>query len=449
MLPPQEFFNRMKSVCDDYDAFCSSFSENSPHLRGIRLNTLKAGVDTAEKLGFEISPAPFSHLGYYVHDNDIRLGNSPWHHAGAYYVQEPSAMSAVTALDPQEGDYVLDMCAAPGGKSTQIAALLGGKGLLVSNEYVRSRAQILISNIERMGITNAAVTSLHPDIIAEKLPSFFDKVLVDAPCSGEGMFRKDETAIREWSPEHVQACAQRQAAILDSAAECVRPGGVLVYSTCTFAAEENEQNIAAFLERHPDFHLEPIKAEFGRRGIASVGGFDTSLTRRIYPMDGGEGHFAARLRREGEEQAIHSAVQTPDMPADVKALLEECFTVIPEGIIKNAGDNIFLLPPEFEALGSLPVIRAGVLLGCRKKGRIEPEHALFMSARAENCRNLVSLSADDAQLKAFLHGETLEVDESIRGYCAVACEGVVTGFGKCSGGTLKNRYPKGLRLMQI
>lgn len=447
MLPPQDFFNRMKSVCDDYNSFCNSYSEDSKHLRGIRINTLKASAETANKLCFEVSPAPFSPVGYYVNNNDVRLGNSPWHHAGAYYVQEPSAMSAVTALDPQPGDYVLDMCAAPGGKSTQIAALLDGRGLLVSNEYVRSRAQALISNIERMGITNAAVTSLHPDVIAEKLPEFFDKVLVDAPCSGEGMFRKDETAIREWSPEHVQACAQRQAAILDSAAECVRAGGVLVYSTCTFAAEENEENIAAFLERHPDFHLEPIMAEFGRKGIDTDKGFDTSLARRIYPMDGGEGHFAARLRREGEEHTAHVAAPIYELPNDVRALLEECFINIPCGIIKNAGDNIFLLPPEFEAIDSLPVIRAGVLLGCRKKGRIEPEHALFMAAKAENCRNIISLSPDDMRLKAFLHGETLEVDENIRGYCAVACDGVITGFGKCSNGTLKNRYPKGLRLM--
>ncbi len=445
MLPPQEFFDRMKSVCPDMDSLIEAYSM-PPH-RGIRLNPLKLRQDHSV-LGFDLSPLPFSPLGFSITDDDLRLGRSPWHHAGAYYVQEPAAMSAVTALDPQPGEYILDMCAAPGGKSTQAAALMNGSGLLWCNEYVRSRAQILISNIERMGISNAVVSSLNPDDIAQELNGFFDRVLVDAPCSGEGMFRKEEAAIREWSAEHVKACAHRQAVILDSAAECVRPGGVLVYSTCTFTPEENEENIAAFLDRHPDFSLEPIEAQFGRCGLNISDRYDLTLTRRIYPMDGGEGHFVARLRREGKHISVRPAPADGGIyPDDVRDLIEQCFFSAPDGIIKEIGDDIYLTPLSMPEYCRLPVMRAGVLLGTRKKKRVEPAHALFMSASPENCRNIIDLSPDSPELNAFLHGETLTIDDSVKGYCAVACGGAITGFGKCSDGTLKNHYPKGLRLL--
>ena len=445
MLPPQEFLDRMKTICPEMDQLTLSYSQ-TPY-RAIRINPLKFRADISA-LGFALSPLPFSPLGFAVEDDDLRLGRSPWHHAGAYYVQEPAAMSAVTALDPQPGECVLDMCAAPGGKSTQAAALMKGRGLLWCNEYVRNRAQVLISNIERMGIANAVVSSLGPEDIAQELDGFFDRVLVDAPCSGEGMFRKEESAIREWSVEHVRACAHRQAAILDSAAKCVRPGGVLVYSTCTFAPEENEENIAAFLERHPDFQLEPIESPFGRCGLDISDKFDLTLTRRIYPMDGGEGHFVARMRRSGALQALHHAECAPQaLPADVQDIIEQCFLAPPDGIVKTAGDTIYMMPPAMPEYCRLPVLRAGVMIGTRKKNRIEPAHALFMAAPADACRNIIDLPLDSRELDAFLHGETVDANESLRGYCAVACEGVITGFGKCSGGTLKNHYPKGLRLL--
>ncbi len=445
MLPSQEFFDRMNSIGCDTDALREAYSQ--PPKRSIRINTLKLPLERRFLLGIELEPLPFSPLGFLVADDDLRLGRSPWHHAGAYYVQEPSAMSAVTVLDPQPGEYILDMCAAPGGKSTQIAAQMRNKGLLWCNEYVRSRATVLLSNIERMGISCAAVSSLHPDRIAETMAGMFDRVLVDAPCSGEGMFRKDDYAIHEWSPEHVAACAQRQAAILDSTAECVREGGIMVYSTCTFSPEENELNIAAFLERHPDFSLEPINDGFGRFGLNLSDKYDLTQTRRVYPMDGGEGHFVAKLRRAGERPQSHGEHNAAPPPAEVSALLDECFTSAPLGDVRTVGDYIYLLPPAYADFGSAPVIRAGLLLGTRKKNRIEPEHALFLAATAESCRNIIRLTPDSAELNAFLHGETIPVDDNIRGWCAVACGDIVTGFGKCSDGTLRNRYPKGLRLM--
>ena len=421
-----------------------------PYVRGVRVNTLKFDLKDVDRLGLPLSPCPFSGCGFYLGEDDRSIGNSPWHHAGAIYSQEPSAMSAVTILNPQPGERVLDLCAAPGGKSTQIAALLRGKGLLWSNEYVAKRAQALLSNIERMGIRNCVVSNAHPDRLAGGLSGCFDRVLVDAPCSGEGMFRRDPCAVAEWSPEHSGTCAVRQLAILDSAAKCLRAGGTLVYSTCTFSFRENEDVIAAFLDSHPDFSIEPCGVDFGRQGFDRSDRFDLTLTRRIFPMDGGEGHFAAKLRKNGEGDHTPFRALSPERSDDEKRageLFANCFTVAPYGIIRRFGDSCCILPemtPETKGLG---VIRGGVLLGEVRKNRVEPSHAVFMAAKADECRNILSLGAASEELAAFLHGEEIAADSSLKGYAAVACEGAVTGFGKCSGGRLKNRYPKGLRTL--
>lgn len=421
---------------------------NLPHVRGIRINTLKFSPDDSDSLCLPIRKCPFSDSGFYLDSDDVSIGNSPWHHAGAIYSQEPSAMSAVTILAPQPGEKVLDMCAAPGGKSTQIAAALNGEGLLWSNEYVRKRAQILLSNVERMGIRNCVVSSAHPDRLAEGLSGFFDKVLVDAPCSGEGMFRRDPQAVADWSPEHSEACAVRQLAILDSAAKCLREGGVLVYSTCTFSFRENEDVVAAFLDGHPDFMLEPSGVGFGRPGFDRSDKYDLTMTRRIFPMDGGEGHFAARLRKAGESCSASVSqvnIKTGDDEKRAGELYASCFKNAPYGRISRIGDSCYILPEMMPEVKGLGVLRGGVLLGDMMKNRIEPSHALFMAAKAEECVSLASFEPDSRELAAFLHGEEIMVDERFKGYTAVACKGTVTGFGKCSGGRLKNRYPKGLR----
>lgn len=456
MTLPESFLERLRgqlgSRFDDYLACMEQ-----PHSRGLRINALKFSAEDENALGFALAPVPFAPEGRRILDEAARPGLSPWHHAGAYYMQEPSAMSAVTALDPQPGERVLDMCAAPGGKTTQIAARLAGRGLVWANEYVRSRAQILVSNLERTGVRNAVVSSLHPDRIAEGLTEWFDRVLVDAPCSGEGMFRRDPQAVEEWSPEHVRTCAARQAGILDSAARCLRPGGVLVYSTCTFAPDEDELAVAAFLERHPDFSLEEIPADFGTPADR-VGDFPTDLARRVWPMDGGEGHFVARLRRAGEGSALPSFTAAekplkPDVKKCVDDLLAACCAPdgVPQGRVAVVGEDIYILPEDYPDGCGLPVVRAGVLAGTVKKGgralRAEPEHALFMALRPADCRACVDLAPDDPRLSAFLHGEEIEVSDDLGGYAAVACGGVICGFGKCSGGRLKNKYPKGLRLL--
>lgn len=435
---PAAFEKRMQEMLGaEYEAFRALY--DAPHKRGVRLNTLKCDRDTlAAALPFPLVQTPFSPLSYYAPE-DVKMASLPLYHAGAFYSQEPSASSAVTLLAPEPGDKVLDLCAAPGGKSTQIAALTGDRGLLWSNEVVRSRASILASNLERMGVKNAVVSSVYPETLAEKLEGYFDKVLVDAPCSGEGMFRRDPTAVAEWSPEHVAACAVRQTAILSSAARCVREGGVLVYSTCTFSEEENEGVVRAFLREHPAFVLEKPQVSFGRPayGVEGV---------RIFPMDGGEGHFAARFRRTApNDAAAEPYVYAPDKQTEaaVRALYQELFCDAP-GRFARVKDRVLLLPEDLPALNGLGVLRAGVEFGEIKKNRIEPAHGIFMASRTENCRSVLSLSHDDPAVSAFLRGEEIPA-EGLRGYTAVAVDDMVMGFGKASGGVLKNKYPKGLR----
>ena len=443
---PDDFLNQMKELLGsgDYEQFLADI-EKDPY-RGIRVNTLKCDVKKALKfLPFVGENTPFSSKSFYIPYDTKGIGDEPFHHAGAFYVQEPSAASAVTVLDVQKGDRVLDLCAAPGGKSTQIAAELDTTGLLWSNEYVKNRANILLSNIERMGIPNAVVSNCHPDVLCSSLEGYFDKVLVDAPCSGEGMFRKDETAIEEWSLEHSISCGERQLSILESASKALKEGGVMVYSTCTFSSFENESVIEQFLEKHKDFELVDSGVSFGRKALEKA--------VRILPSDSGEGHFAAKLRKKGEWLGTPAS----DIPErkfpereSVLKLYDEIFNsrVFGENFQK-IGDKIILLPeidlPSFNGLG---VIRAGILFGEIKKNRIEPCHSLFMAARKEDLNSYVDFGYSDIRLKKFYHGEEIEIDSSLKGFTAVLVEGVSTGFGKAGGGVLKNRYPKGLRSLR-
>ena len=362
---PSAFLNAMQTLLgEEYLSFLECW-QGTAH-RGLRRNPLKCGeAQLRDALPFPIEPTAFSPLSYRFNAGEEGVGRLPAHHAGLFYVQEPSACSAVTALDPQPGERVLDLCAAPGGKSTQIAGLLGGEGLLWSNEIVKSRAQILLSNVERLGVRNAVVSSCHPQRLCEGLQGFFDRVLVDAPCSGEGMFRRDPAAVSQWTPESPAACAQRQRAILDSAALAVKEGGVLTYSTCTFAKEENEDNVEWFLAAHPEFELVPLELPFGRPGVNGL------PVRRIYPMDGGEGHFVAKFRRVGENPCYAGSFAGTLPPREVgeaRQLFEELFTVpFPEEVARF-GDRLLLLPPGLPELSGLGVLRAGVEFA-RQKGR--------------------------------------------------------------------------------
>ena len=450
MVIPQKLKDRLVEIFSRYpDAPSPEIFWDLPHFKGMRVNTLKCSLENFEKFKITGEKSPFCQAGYYI-GSEEKLGNHPLHHAGAFYLQEPSATSAATVLAPEKGDYVLDLCAAPGGKSTQIAAALDHTGLIWSNEIVGKRANILLSNFERIGVARGVVSSCHPDRLCGELRGCFDKVLVDAPCSGEGMLRREPQIAEEWSEENVIACADRQLKILDSAAKALREGGVLVYSTCTYSREENEDNVKRFLENHPEFTLLDIDLPFGRRGI------DPEETRRILWCDGGEGHFVAKFQKQGDsprrEIPTAAASQKPKksgkVPANnndlLQSFLKENRITLGEGNVISKNDKFYLSPLD-GIPAELGVIRCGVLLGEEVRGRFTPAHAMFACGYIEN-ENEINLELSDPRLPKFLHGEEIEA-EGDKGFYRVLVEGISLGFGKLSGGRLKNYYPKGLRTL--
>ena len=426
---PQAFLTRIQAqLGQEYEAFLQSLER--PRAVALRFNPLKGEAPTLPFVGENV---PWEPQGYY-YNPDSRPGLHPYHEAGVYYLQEASAMSAVALLEPQPGERICDLCAAPGGKSTQIAGRMQGKGFLLCNEWSPKRAKILSQNIERMGVANALVTNETADRLAQKLPHFFDRVLIDAPCSGEGMFRKEEAAVTDWSEETVAMCARRQAEILDAGARLLRPGGRLVYSTCTFAPAENEEAIAAFLQRNPDFEPEAVSAPWFTP--AGVGQF------RLWPHKLlGEGHFAAVLRKKGDEPAEGSYAAGEKLPKEWLSFAKELDIKLPVGKAVSFGQTLYWAPEELPDLRGLKVLRPGLELGEVKKDRFEPAHALALWLK--DCRNVVSYSPDSAEIKAYLHGEVLTC--AVRGWCLVQVDGYSIGWGKGDTKMLKNHYPKGLR----
>ncbi|WP_040196087.1 RsmB/NOP family class I SAM-dependent RNA methyltransferase [Candidatus Soleaferrea massiliensis] len=447
---PAEFLSRMQALLkEDFPRFIQTMDEEP--FRALRVNTLKCDVEKFSKLSpFALRPTPFCKESFYLEPGASDVGRHPYHHAGAYYVQEPSASSAAGLLEVQPGQKVLDLCAAPGGKSTQLAAKLQRTGLLWSNELVAGRAKILLSNIERMGIPNAVVSSMHPDKLCERLPGFFDRVLVDAPCSGEGMFRKEPAAIENWNAENVGMCAVRQGKILDSAAMALRAGGLMVYSTCTFSLEENEQTIDSFLKSHPSFELVNIDAAFGRPSDASWmdSKQDLSRMRRIFPSDGGEGHFMAKLRRKDGEEAGCAPYILPKLQDETLVLefLRDNFPEMDTARMVNLSGMVYSLPEMLPNLSGMNILRAGMLCGRIKPGRFEPAHHLYTASTKEQARQVLDLHADDPDIRRYLHGEVLKAPLQ-KGYAMVCVDGMSLGFGKVSGGVMKNHYPKGLRIL--
>lgn len=424
---PRAFVQQMeRELGADAPAFFSTYNEESSV--GLRVSSRKGWKPDAD---FE--PVSWCRTGYYV-PNGLRMGKEPLHAAGAYYLQEPSAMAPVEALGVQPGMRVLDLCAAPGGKSTQIADHLAGKGVLVANEIHPARARILLENIERMGVTNAVVLNEKPARIAAAFGAWFDAVLVDAPCSGEGMFRRDPDAISQWSEDAPQMCHERQLEILESAARCLKGGGTMVYSTCTYNHIENEETIAAFLETHPDFELDD---SLSLPSVPCRGGM-----AHLYPHQlRGEGHFLARLRKKGAEESFLEPMEGEKLDVRCGKFLSE---VMPEYAVRKSfvqGEWIYALPEEMPQMTSLRILRAGVQIGRLASGRMEPAHALALAAESAQVKNRVDVSREDA-LK-FLRGETLPGDFS--GWGLVSYEGLALGWGKGSNGQIKNHVPKGLR----
>ena len=426
---PEAFLNRMKQqLAEEYPAFLQSLER--PRAVALRFNPLKGQKPVLPFVG---EPVPWEPMGYYYHP-EARPGLHPYHEAGVYYLQEASAMAPVALLDPQPGERICDLCAAPGGKSTQIAGRLGGEGFLLCNELNPKRAKILSRNIERLGIANALVTNEHPQRLADRYEGFFDRVLIDAPCSGEGMFRKEEAAVTDWSEETVQMCARRQAEILHSGAALVRPGGRLVYSTCTFAPEENELAIDSFLQTHPEFVPESISAPWFAAG--------ENGTFRMWPHKLlGEGHFAAVLRKAGQERPESKKLAGERLPKEWMDFARELGIDLPAGNPMLFGQSLYWVPEQMPDIHGVKVLRPGLELGEVKKGRFEPAHALALWLR--EAKHTQELSLDSEQLRAYMHGET--VPSGCRGWCLVTVGGYSIGWGKGDGNVLKNHYPKGLR----
>ena len=438
---PASFCEKMQSLLgEEYPAFLSALDR--PRALGLRLNPLK--TDTPPALPFRTEPIPWEPLGC-TYDPAERPGLSPWHAAGLYYLQEPSAMAPVVLLDPQPGERILDLCAAPGGKSTQIAGRMQNRGLLVCNEISPKRAAILSGNVERLGVANALVLNEHPAALAGRFRGYFDRILVDAPCSGEGMFRKHEAAGADWSAETVEMCAARQAEILDSAAGMLRPGGRLVYSTCTFSPEEDEGTVSAFLRRHPDYRLESADAPWfspGRPDWTPDGTEELQKTFRLWPHRlFGEGHFAAVLTRTGGACAPVPTEPAGKLPVEAAELLRELGVSIPDGTILVWGERLFSAPGDLPSLRGLRVLRAGLELAQLRKGRAEPAHALALYL--PRAASMLDLSAEQAG--PYLRGQTLSCQSS--GWTLVRVDGLSLGWGKGVRGVLKNHYPKGLRIL--
>ncbi len=440
---PEGFLRNMRALLGgEYDAFLASFDR--PLCTGLRRNPLKPDF-SGDLRRFALTPVPWCPTGWY-YSPDARPGLSPWHAAGVYYLQEPSAMAPAELLDVQPGERVLDLCAAPGGKSTQLAGKLQGCGILVSNEIHPKRAQILSGNMERLGVANALVLNEHPRRLQTRFAGWFDKILVDAPCSGEGMFRKEAAAAEDWTEDTNAACANRQAEILASAAEMLRPGGRLVYSTCTFSPLENEGVVSAFLHAHPDFYAAETDAPFfspGRPDWIRDPAPGLEHTFRLWPHRlRGEGHYAAVLQKRGEaERSVLPAEPGVRRMPELAEFCRQTGAALPEGTLLLFGSVAYLAPPGTPELKGLRVLRAGLELGELRKNRFAPAHAYALWLRAGTSR--ICFPEEDPALRRYLAGDVLPSE--LRGWTLVCTDGCSLGWAKGDGATLKNHYPKALR----
>lgn len=449
---PIEFENRMKDMLgEEYAAFLSSYDEKKR--QSLRINTLKAEKESlVSDKKFSLEPVDWCETGYY-YGNEAQPGKHPYHEAGVYYIQEASAMAPGAYLEAQPGEKILDLCAAPGGKSTQAACQLKGQGLLVCNEIHPARAKILSENIERMGIRNALVMNETPQALEKAFPLYFDRILVDAPCSGEGMFRKNEEARQEWSQENVELCASRQQEILQCAVNMLKPGGRLVYSTCTFAPQENENIIGWLLKSYPEFCIEEVKKvkgmadgvpEWMEEPLAEV-----KNTIRLWPHRlKGEGHYVAVLKRAAaEEKEKEASLEKGISEKEVKEYTEFAAAYIRtplKGKYTRFGEQLYLLPEECPLLKGRKILRPGLHLGTLKKNRFEPSHALALALKPSEVKYAISLSPEGEEIRAYLRGETFQA-EGEKGWYLICVGDYSIGWGKLSGGVMKNHYPKGLR----
>jgi NOL1/NOP2/sun family putative RNA methylase len=451
---PKHYLEQMKEgLGTDYSAFLSTYQH--PPTRGLRINSLKLTPEEAlTRLPFQLEPIPWCPTGFFYRQESDRPGKHVFHAAGLYYIQDPSAMAPVEALDPQPGETILDLCAAPGGKSTQIAAKMKGKGLLIANEIMGPRRKALVENLERCGAGDTVVLGERPERLATRFSGFFDRILIDAPCSGEGMFRKDPETAKRWSLKATEQCAVLQGEIVQAAAKMVKPGGVLVYSTCTFNPRENEQVIASFLKAHPDFFLETaLGSEHYQPGCPDWAHTSPELSRtsRLWPHHlPGEGHFLARLRKapgpQGRRQ--RSGKLSPVTGAAMKVFGQFVRDTLKEDPTEKPftlfSDHLYQTVEELPPLKGTVVERPGLHLGQARRKHFHPSHAWALTMDPAIVKRVIAFDPEDPTLYRYLRGEAIPSQQT-DGWTLVAVDRFPLGWAKASGGLLKNHYPKSLR----
>ena len=459
---PEAFLLKMQKLLgEEFGQYLESFKEEWKP--GLRVNTLKLSPkELAELVPWNLEPVPWADNGFYYDgtlDGEVlRPSKHPAYYAGLYYLQEPSAMTPAAMLPVVPGDRVLDLCAAPGGKSTELASKLKGRGMLVSNDISYSRARALLKNLELAGAANICVTSEGPEKLAGVWPEFFDKILVDAPCSGEGMFRRDEDMVKDWNEKGPEYYMPIQRQILSQAAAMLRPGGYMLYSTCTFSVEEDEENVAYVLEEFPQMQLCCLDLD---KVPGACGGFGLSGCMRLFPHRlKGEGHFLALMRKKGGDDGgkeilppmdsgtARKRVRAVEKEKELDAFLRQSGAEWDYERIVIHQDNAYYLPEGLAWNLPLRFLRTGLFLGELKKGRFEPSQALAMSMKAGQFPNTVSFPAGDSRVLRYLKGETisLEGDEGpVKGWCLAAMEGFPLGWAKGTGMSLKNKYYPGWR----
>lgn len=439
---PLAYTEKMKMLLGEgYDSYLDSFAQERVY--GLRCNGLKINGTwlEAQEL-FGLTPVPWCGGGFYF-DGTKRPAKHPYYHAGLYYLQEPSAMSPGEILPITPGDFVLDICAAPGGKSTQLGARLEGQGLLFANDISAGRVKALLKNIELFGIRNSIVLSESPKALAGRFEGFFHKILIDAPCSGEGMFRKEPDMIKSWDEKMLEFCRSSQKEILEQSAGMLRPGGMMLYSTCTFSKEENEDSIGTFLEEHPEFHLVPIAKAHGFE--PGLGAF--SYCARLYPHKiKGEGHFLALLEKDGDPSApSHVPLVEGVSEADIvpyRTFEQEVLHTKLEGKFQIFGETLCYLPQGMPSVKGLRALRTGWQLGTLKKGRFVPSQAFAMGLRMKEVKRIINYDLTDEAVIRYLKGETLETTGE-DGWTLVCVDSFPLGWGKSQGGRLKNKYAVG------
>ena len=456
------FLERMQNMLgDEYEDFIKNYE--APRTYGLRVNTAKISCEEFEKIvPFPVTPIPWIPNGYF-YPEDVRPSFCPLYQAGLYYLQEPSAMTPVSCLPVTPGENVLDLCAAPGGKATALGAMLNGSGLLVANDISSSRTRALLRNVELFGITNAFVTNETPAHLKDRFPEFFHKILLDAPCSGEGMFRKEDALARDWTPEKSEELSVLQKELILQAADMLRPGGQLLYSTCTFAPNENEEVVSYLLENRPDMELMELPAYEGfAPGVPAWGNGDPVLSRCVHLFPHkmqGEGHFMALFRKEGRTDLIGQFSYAKPDP-DTRKWLELFFQEI--GLktlggqpfdwnrVETRKDKVYYLPLVTGDFRGLTCLRNGLYLGDLKKNRFEPSEPFALALRKGDADGIISLSVNDQRLTRYLKGETLNIEPGeaahAKGWHLLCVDGYPLGFGKLVGQTFKNKYPAGWRV---